>query len=126
MEKCLKWSREYTKSLGKFELTNETALCRRNLPRLASWRDLQDLLTRTTATWQAEEAGYPKGYGLKHGKWLYQTFESSVPQKHTYDLVAVHQYHEMRSKMDKMGVSVLVWHVRLPTKLEYLNSTYMK
>ena len=73
-------------------------------------------------SWQAREAGFPSGYSLADGKWMYQTAaRGSAPEKEMYDLVTTEQYRTMRDKMDKDdSVGVLVWHVSLNHLFDYL------
>lgn len=74
---------------------------------------MQEALTRNSGSGQAEENGCPYGYGLKDGKWMYQTTISLVPQKTVFELVNAKQYHEMRAKMNREGIGVLIWHVSI-------------
>ena len=91
---------------------------RLELPVRASWKQCQDQLTELTKTWQAKEAGYPNGYSLRDGKWLYQTCKGSLVEKPMHDLATAQEYKDMRSLMDKTVAQVLIWHVNT-TKLDY-------
>ena len=85
-----------------------------HLPRGASWYEAQQTLTDTTIGWQAREAGYPYGYGLKDGKWIYQVAKGSSLESTKYDLLTTEQYLAMRKRIEEEGVKVMVWHVSRP------------
>ncbi len=72
---------------------------------------MQEALTAKTFA-RAEEAGYNDGYTLILVKWMYQVMRgTSVDKSTVFDLCSTEQYREMRQKMEREGVGVLVWHV---------------
>lgn len=72
---------------------------------------MQERLSTATVSWQANLAGFPDGYNLSHGKWMYQVVKDSMPDKEMHELVTTEQYCDMRGKMYNDGVEALVWHV---------------
>ena len=50
---------------------------------------------------------------MKNGRWLYKTARNGAIDDALYDLETAEQYIEMRRRMDKDGVDVVVWHEML-------------
>ena len=93
------------------DLTHQTY----HLPANISWARMQAALTRMTLGWQAREAGYPHGYTLEHGKWLYSDGKAGT----MVDLATEGDLAKLRKRL-RQGEDrqVVVWHERLWDKWE--------
>ncbi|KAK3700569.1 hypothetical protein LTR37_015897 [Vermiconidia calcicola] len=85
----------------------------RHINKNTSWNMVQEVLSKMSLSWQATQAGYPHGYSLEDGKWLYQFTKRSIPRKELHDLKTAQQYREMQNKMRKEGLGILVWHEKV-------------
>ena len=74
---------------------------------------VQEVLSKMSLSWQATQAGYPHGYSLEDGKWVYQLTKKSIPRKELHDLKTAQQYREMQNKMKKENLGILVWHEKI-------------
>ena len=80
------------------------------LPESTTWAAFLRVLTEATATWQATENGFPKGYTIDDGRWQYLIVQPRPDKFHSLD----NEKDYLRLKrVLKEGKTVTVWHVRI-------------
>lgn len=79
-----------------------------HLPCTTDWPTFLDALRHLSVSWQATEAGYPRGYGPKDGTWWWQRW----PADDFTELVDERAYRELRRLIEdeKRTQPVLLWH----------------
>lgn len=79
-----------------------------HLPCTIDWPAFLDALRHLSVSWQATEAGHPRGYGPEDGTWWWQRW----PADDFTELADERAYHELRRLIrdDKGARSFLLWH----------------
>lgn len=93
-----------------------------HLPKNASWAGVQEALQTMTTGWRSRESGYPDGYSLSDGAWLYQTTEDDVLRKEFHPLCSESEFHTMRRQMEREGLGIVIWHVILRKESDRLRA----
>lgn len=82
-------------------------------PKDVTWFNFKSSIRRATGSWQSLEAGFPSGYGIKEGEWLYQHAHKFIPAKPIYPLTTAQHFEEMCNTMEQTDTTVLIWHERI-------------
>lgn len=84
------------------------------LPVDIDWIGYAEILTKHTQHPKATADGFPDGYTLKEGRWLYQRIVKGQREERFCDLGCEKEFWGMRREMRREGIGVLVWHVSDP------------
>jgi hypothetical protein len=86
-----------------------------HLPVTIDWLEYAEILTQHTQHAKTTADGFPDGYTLKEGKWLYQRIVQGRREGKFCDLGCEREFKGMRREMRRQGIGVLVWHVSCPS-----------
>ena len=84
------------------------------LPVTIDWVGYAEILTEHTRHPKTTADGFPDGYTLKEGKWLYQRIVKGRREEKFCELGCEKKFRGMRREMRREGFGVLVWHVSRP------------
>jgi hypothetical protein len=87
---------------------------KQHFKKTTTWNDFQAALTSKTATHHSAIAGFPNGYSLADGKWLYNIQRGcTIHSAKLHDLTTEFQYQTMRRICDEPDTKVIIWHERI-------------
>lgn len=81
------------------------------LPVTIDWIGYAEILTKHTQHPKTTADGFPGGYTLKEGKWIYQRIVKGRREEKFCELGCEKEFRGMRREMRREGTGVLVWHV---------------
>ena len=90
------------------------------LPVDIDWIGYAEILTKHTQHPKTTADGFPDGYTLKEGKWLYQRIVKGKREEKSCELGCEKEFWGMRREMRREGIGVLVWHVSDPWRDSFL------